>query len=410
VGSGQDESLGMDASRDRGNFPEVDIPSDQQAAAGVEAQSGGEAPSGGSGRWATPTVPLVPLLHGMMSVPVAGGLPSSDGFSMGNEVPSSNGLSTGNSPPGDSGFPASGGRPAMSGLSAIDDLLASASPAGSADARGAAVAGQAAPGEAGGRPWRAKVAGRVHPASSLGARLCLFLNDPRMPRRVRRAAGVACVGTAVTVLAGWQLGLAAMLLAAAADVLYSTRTSPVVPAAARAVSAQRRTKRRLNQLSSAGYLSLHTRLIPGADVIVDHLVVGPAGVYLMASERWDRRLPVRSSQGGQLFHGPFDQSSRIEHARQVAAQASMLISAALGQRIAIRPAMVIHGPPVPWVVARISGVDVLCGRRLRRYLRREKTANRGRRLDEKQIEFLHAVASQVLPSARARAIAVQRGR
>lgn len=400
MGSGQNESLGMDASRDRGNVPEVDIPSGQQCGAWAPAQPGDDAAAGGPGRSATPTVPLVPLLHGLTSVPVAGGLPSSDGFSLVTEVPSGDGSSAGNSQPSFSAPPASGALPAASGLPAIGDLFASDSPARPAHARRAAAAGTAAPGAAGGRPWRARSAGRVLPASSLRARLSLVLSDPRMPWRVRHAAGVAGVGAAVTVLVGWQAGLAAMLMSAAADVLYSTRTSPVVPAAVRAVSAQRRTKRRLSRLSSAGYLSLHTRLIPGAGAMVDHLVVGPAGVYAMASERWDRRLPVRSSQGGQLFHGPFDQSSRIERARQAAAQASRLISDALGQRIAIRPAMVIHGPPVPWVVARIGGVDVLCGRRLRRYLRREKTANRGWRLDEKQIEFLHAVASQVLPPAR----------
>lgn len=386
----------------------MDAASEQRAPAGLEAQPGDETPSGGSARPATPTVPLVPLLHGAMSVPVAGGLPSSDGFSIGNGIPSSNGLSASARSPDCGGPSANGGPPAASGLSAIDGLFARASPAGLADG-GAAVAGQAGPARARWRPWRAAVAGRGRPAWSARARLSLLLNDPRMPSRVRHAAGVACVAAAAAALVGWQFGLAAGLLAAAADGLYRTRASPVVPAAARAISAQRRTKRRLNRLSPAGYLSLHARLIPGADTIVDHLVVGPAGVYLMDSQRWDRRLPVRSSQGGRLFHGPFDQSSRIEHARRVAAQASTLISDALGQRVAVRPAMVIHGPPVPWVVARIGGVDVLCGRRLRRYLRREKTASRGRRLDEKQIEYLHALASQVLPPARARATAVQRG-
>jgi hypothetical protein len=60
--------------------------------------------------------------------------------------------------------------------------------------------------------------------------------------------------------------------------------------------------------------------------------------------------------------------------------------------------MVIYGPTVPWIVVRISGVDVFCGRRLRKYLRRE-AAGRSGYLDERQIEAIHEIAAQVLPPA-----------
>ena len=30
---------------------------------------------------------------------------------------------------------------------------------------------------------------------------------------------------------------------------------------------------------------------------------GPAGIYAVDSEVWDRRLPVRATRGGRLFHG-----------------------------------------------------------------------------------------------------------
>jgi len=43
-------------------------------------------------------------------------------------------------------------------------------------------------------------------------------------------------------------------------------------------------------------------------------------------------------------------------------------------------------------------VDVFCGRRLRKYLRRE-AAGRSSYLDECQIEAIHDIAVQVLPPA-----------
>jgi hypothetical protein len=60
--------------------------------------------------------------------------------------------------------------------------------------------------------------------------------------------------------------------------------------------------------------------------------------------------------------------------------------------------MVIYGPTVPWTVARIAGVDVFSGRRLRRYLRAQARASRAQRLDDAEIERIHAAAARALPS------------
>ncbi len=59
--------------------------------------------------------------------------------------------------------------------------------------------------------------------------------------------------------------------------------------------------------------------------------------------------------------------------------------------------MVIYGPRVPWTVARISGVDVLSGRRLRWYLRAQAKARRSLRPDDAEIERVYAAAALALP-------------
>jgi hypothetical protein len=213
------------------------------------------------------------------------------------------------------------------------------------------------------------------------------------------AVAAAAAGATFAALAAWQVGVAVAVLVIVAGAGYRYRTSPAFPPAARAASARRRTRRRLARLAPLGYLSLHSRAIPGTGSVIDHLVVGPAGIYAVDAEVWDRRLPVRATQGGRLFHGPRDQAARLGQARWEASEAGRLIGAALGQPVLARPAMVIYGPTVPWVVVRINGVDVFCGRRLGKYLRRE-ASSRNRCLDERQIEAIHAVAAQVLPPAR----------
>ncbi len=234
-------------------------------------------------------------------------------------------------------------------------------------------------------------------APSPGEVLARLSADPRMTWWARRALAAVVAGVAVTVLADWRLGITAATVIAIADTIFRARTSPVVPA--RVTAAQRKTRRRLQRLAPSGYLSLHNRLIPGTTAVIDHLVVGPAGVFAVDSERWDRRLPVRATHSGLLFHGPYPQADRLAEARWEAAQAAGLIGADLGEPVKVQPAMVIYGPSVPWTVVRLAGVDVFSGRRLRKYLRREATANRTRRLDDRQVELACAAAARVLPPA-----------
>ena len=241
---------------------------------------------------------------------------------------------------------------------------------------------------------------RAAAGPSPGEVLSRIAADPRITWWVSRALLSVVAGVAVSLAANWRLGITAAAVVAIADTVFRARTSAVIPAPARVTSAQRKTRRRLGRLTPSGYLTLHNRQIPGSDAVIDHLVVGPAGVFAIGSERWDRRLPVRATHGGRLFHGPYPQADRLRAACQDAEQASQLISGALGEPVPVRPAVVIYGPPVPWIVVKISGVDVFSGRRLRKYLRRETAASRGRRLDDRQVEVIASAAAQALPAAR----------
>ncbi len=258
------------------------------------------------------------------------------------------------------------------------------------------------PGAAGDRPAAGQMPGQVAgqmpgQVPGPGTALAGLMADPRMPIWIRRVVLAAAVGTVAGVLLDWRFGLTAAVVLAILDTVHRSRTTAVIPAAVRVTSAQRRTRRRLRRLHRAGYRTLHARAVPGSNCIIDHLVIGPAGVFAVNSERWDRRLPVRATQGGQLFHGPYSQTGRLKHAQLEAGEAARLISALLGHPVRVRPAMVIYGPTVPWTVARISGVDVFSGRRLRRYLRAQARASRAQRLDRPDVQRIHAAAERALP-------------
>ena len=257
---------------------------------------------------------------------------------------------------------------------------------------GANGAGPASPAQAG-AAGRGQAARSLVPAprSLLGG----LAGDPRLPLWVGRAVLAAAAGIAVMIWQGWRLGVTAAALVAIADTVYRSRI-----AAVQVTTAQRRTRRRLFLLRLAGYVALHRRAIPGSDSVIDHLVIGPAGVFALDSERWDRRLPVRNSSAGLLYLGPFSQEELLIHATWESAQAAGHLSRALDQEIRVRPAMAIYGPRIPWTVASVDGVDVFGGRRVRKYFRRQKKASRGSRRDAGQIERIRAAAARALPPAR----------
>ena len=241
--------------------------------------------------------------------------------------------------------------------------------------------------------------GSVH-QPAVGALQARLAREPRKLGWILRAVASAVAGGVVSAVAGWRLGLTAAAVIAIADTILRSRAAAAIPAGVRSPVAHRRTRRRLARLGRAGYRSLHARVLPGSQRVIDHLVVGPGGIYSVDSERWDSRMPVRATKGGRLYHGPFSHADLLNDALWAADEARGLLSAALGEQIAVQAALVIYGPTIPWTVASISGVDVLSGRRLQKYLRHGAQGHSATRLGADEIERIHAAAAQVLPPAR----------
>lgn len=72
---------------------------------------------------------------------------------------------------------------------------------------------------------------------------------------------------------------------------------------AKGAEGERRVARRLNELTAEGTVVLHDRRIPRSKANIDHLVIGPTGVTIIDSKRYNGRVEVRSA--GTLFRpGP----------------------------------------------------------------------------------------------------------
>lgn len=223
--------------------------------------------------------------------------------------------------------------------------------------------------------------------------------DSRMRIWRRRALITVLAGVVFSIIFTWRLGLTIAVIVAIADTVYRSRTMASIPPGIKLSRAQRRTQRQLTRLERAGYRSLHSRRIPSSEDSIDHLVVGPSGMYAIDSEKWDRRLPIRTRNARQLWHGPHSKKDRLEHAHWEAKQAGELISAAVGTQVTVRPAMAVYGPKVPWEIATIRDVDVFRGSRLRRYFRKRSRASTLPPLAEEEVERIHRAAMVALPLA-----------
>ena len=221
--------------------------------------------------------------------------------------------------------------------------------------------------------------------------------DARVIRIWRtRVLIMIAVGVLFSVIISWRLGLTLATLAGIADVIYRSHRA-AKSAVGRRADARRRTRRQLARIRRAGYLSLDARPIPSSREVIDHLVVGPSGVYAINSEKWHRKLPIRTRNGEDLWHGSNSKKQHVEHARWEAEQASELLSAATGTKIDVRPVMVIYGPRILRVITSIRDVDVLNGLALVQYLRRRSRADGIPQLSREQVENIYAAAVKIFP-------------
>jgi Nuclease-related domain len=217
--------------------------------------------------------------------------------------------------------------------------------------------------------------------------------DPRM-RAWRRRIIVAVIAGVLFgyLLKDWRWGLTFAVLAAIADTIIRSRTVFKGPAGVRLTKAQKHTLRQLSGLERKGYRALHILPIPDSEEQIDHLVIGPAGVFAIDSEDWDKRMPVRTSNHRQLWHGPRSMKDRLEHAHWEASQAAALLSAQAGRPVSVRAAMAVYGPKIPWDVAEIRDVDVFSGPRLRIYLRRRARRRDAGPLTPSEVEHVDKAA------------------
>jgi len=223
----------------------------------------------------------------------------------------------------------------------------------------------------------------------------------------KRAILMVVVGAVIAALTrNWEISVTLAILAGIVDTVRRARNPNLhlYLNGAKHPGAHKQTRSQLSKMRREGYFTLDARAIPNSREVIDHLVVGPTGVYAIDSEKWDPRLPIRTINGRRLYLGPESQRDRLEHAVWEASQAAEILSAALGYDVIVRPALAIYGPKVPWDVATIRNVDVFTGTALGKYLKqryrkRNQPGEGVPSLTREEVRTIYDTAERMLPGA-----------
>jgi hypothetical protein len=152
------------------------------------------------------------------------------------------------------------------------------------------------------------------------------------------------LGTLATVAAGWGLRF---------------QPSPDAVAWRRGAAGERRTARLLAALERHGWAVLHDLALPGSRANLDHLAIGPGGVFVIDSKHYRGRLQLDPS--GRLWHGRYPLAPALRAVSFEADQAALVLT---DPDVVVVPIMVVHGAQVPWGKVVVNGVPVVAARRL----------------------------------------------
>jgi hypothetical protein len=186
-----------------------------------------------------------------------------------------------------------------------------------------------------------------------------------LPWRIAVVLGVGAGGGVLGSLLVPRLGLVVAALAAAAAG-WGLRFRPSAEAVAwrRGAAGERRTARLLSPLERHGWAVLHDLAVPDSRANIDHLVIGPGGVFVIDSKQYRGRLQLDGS--GRLWHGRYPLAPTLRAVEFEADRAAQVLP---DPGVVVVPIVAVHGAQVPWGKVVVDGVPVVPARRLPSMLR-----------------------------------------
>lgn len=212
--------------------------------------------------------------------------------------------------------------------------------------------------------------------------------------------GITVVLMVLAYLVGLSLGVPWLGAAAAAIValamLYAVMDRPQFIEAWRiGAKGERKTSDRLAELHPHGFIVLNDRLSPGYGGNIDHLAIGPTGIWAVETkslkgsvEITNHRLAVNGSPQDKIVDQVYREATSIQIALRDVLEP-------LG--IGVKPVLCLHRARLPFFDREVQGVRLASGRTLIRTLREGNQV-----LTTEQIDRIASAADRILPRPRTR--------
>jgi Nuclease-related domain len=182
--------------------------------------------------------------------------------------------------------------------------------------------------------WTRTLAWRAPVVAAAGVASDMLAAQVSLPQGGLPQAGL--VGVAVATLVGWRLRF---------------RPSEQARSWQRGAHGERHTARLLDRLTRDGYVVFHDLAVPGSDANVDHLLIGPTGLFIIDSKQWTGS--VHQGADGLVWHNHYPLDRTLETTRWEAETVGRL----LGTRTAAL--LCIHGAHVQGGGLHAQGVAIV---------------------------------------------------
>jgi hypothetical protein len=182
--------------------------------------------------------------------------------------------------------------------------------------------------------------------------------------------GAGLIGLTVAVLVGWRLRF---------------RPSSQARAWQRGAKGERHTARLLDRLGRDGYVSFHDLALPDSPANLDHLVLGPSGLFVIDSKQWTGH--IYQSADGLVWHDHYRLDCGLATVRWQAETLGRLLG------VPVAPLVCVHGAHIQGGGLRAQGVTVVPASLLRSALGSEQV------LSEIEVERYAATARMRLGPA-----------
>ncbi len=178
--------------------------------------------------------------------------------------------------------------------------------------------------------------------------------------------------------AGAMSGLALLLFLGA--VLQLPQTTE---AWRKGAAGERRTAKALEGLEEAGFVGLHDRRVPGLAGNVDHVAIGPSGVWVIETKALRGKVVI---EGDDLRIGGRPRDRIVDQVYREAAAVQVVLRDLLDPlHLTVQPVICLHEAELPWFNKTVRGVRLASSRQLQRLLRSGED-----RLDPEMVQRLAA--------------------